>query len=54
MREPQDHEVNDLVDEYDSSYEESADQLTFDQWGNEWDSGNDFTGMDFRLVDDEY
>ena len=27
--------------------------ITVDQWGNEWDATGDFSDMDFRLVDEE-
>lgn len=37
----------DLEDEF------SNDDIAADKWGNEWDSCGDFSGIDFRLVDDE-
>ncbi len=43
---PKDIDV-DLEDEF------SEDFIAADKWGNEWDSTGDFSGIDFRLVDEE-
>jgi len=46
MSGPKNNET-DLDDEF------SEDLIAADKWGNEWDSDGDFSGIDFRLVDDE-
>lgn len=32
--------------------EMSAEHISVDAWGNEWDDSGDFVDMDFRLVED--
>jgi len=39
-------------DDLDLEEELSEDYIAADQWGNEWDSAGDFSGIDFRLVDE--
>ncbi|MFQ5469537.1 MAG: hypothetical protein ACE5EH_04430 [Gammaproteobacteria bacterium] len=53
MSEPYDAET-DYFDEFVESGSNELENITVDQWGNEWDSTGDFSDMDFRLVDEEF
>jgi len=46
MNGPKDNDI-DIEDEF------SEDFIAADEWGNEWDSTGDFSGIDFRMVDDD-
>jgi len=40
-------------EDLDLDEELAEDYISADKWGNEWDSTGDFSGVDFRLVDEE-
>lgn len=40
------------LDEEVSDNDLASQAISVDRWGNEWDSGADFSDIDFRMVDE--